>query len=123
MSQQFDNNRAIYLQIVEQLKLDIISKKYVAGDKLPSIRELASHLKVNPNTMLRAFAQLEMEGLIYTERTNGKFISNDIDQLEQFRQVFALAKTREYLKFMQILNLDRKEMLSLIEKAGKEENK
>ena len=71
----FDANKPIYLQIVDNIKDRIINGDYSPGEKLPSVRDFAAQMAVNPNTMQRALAQLESEGLIYTERTNGRFVS------------------------------------------------
>ena len=74
----FDANKPIYLQIIDEIKSRIVSARYAPGEKLPSVRDFAAELSVNPNTMQRALAQLEAEGLIYTERTNGRFVSKDV---------------------------------------------
>ena len=73
MNYIFDNERPIYIQLVELIRTDIVSGKYEKGSKLPSVRELALTMKVNPNTMQKALVELENEKLIYTERTNGKY--------------------------------------------------
>ena len=73
----FDNNIPIYIQIVEKLKIQIISGEYAPGERLLSVRDLATSLKVNPNTLQRALQELEDAGLIFTERTNGKFVTSD----------------------------------------------
>ena len=75
---EFNNEQPIYIQLVEQLKIKIISGKLPSGERLPSVRELALMTKVNPNTMQKALAELEETGLIYTERTNGKFVTTDL---------------------------------------------
>ena len=73
----FDNNIPIYIQVLEYLKIYLISGGFKCGDKLPSVREFAITFKVNPNTMQKALAELESMNLIYTERTNGKYVTND----------------------------------------------
>ena len=73
----FDNERPIYLQLVEMYKIEIVSGKLEAGEKLPSVRELALQTKVNPNTMQKAINELEELNLIYTERTNGKYVTTN----------------------------------------------
>ena len=73
----FDNNIPIYIQLVDKLKIYIISDKIKVGERLPSVRELAMQLKVNPNTVQRALGELENLKLIYTERTNGKYVTTD----------------------------------------------
>ena len=77
MEYNFDNIRPIYIQIIEYVKLDIISNRLKKGDKIPSVREYALQMKVNPNTVQKALVELERDGLIYTERTNGKYVTND----------------------------------------------
>ena len=77
MSFEFLNSTPIYLQIVEHIKTQIISKKYLPNQKIPSVRELSLMFEVNPNTVQKALSSLEDEGLIYTERTNGKYVTNN----------------------------------------------
>ena len=77
MNFEFDNNIPIYIQLVEQLKIYIISGNIDLGEKLPSVRDLSISFKVNPNTMQRALGELEELGLIYTKRTSGKFVTED----------------------------------------------
>ena len=73
----FNNDKPIYLQLLENIRIEIVSGILKPGDRLLSVRELALKMKVNPNTLQKALAELENEGLIYTERTNGKFVTND----------------------------------------------
>ena len=77
------SDRPVFIQIMEKLKLDIVTGIYAPGDKLPSVRDLAREAAVNPNTMQRAFSELEREGLVYTQRTNGRFITEDITMINQ----------------------------------------
>ena len=74
----FDNERPIYIQLVEIIRIEIVSGKFKKGQKIPSVRELALIMKVNPNTMQKALIELENEKLIYTERTNGKYVTDNI---------------------------------------------
>ena len=73
----FSNDSPIYLQLFQKLALDIVTGKYKAGEKIPSVRELSSIYKVNPNTVQKALNELEGVDLIYTERTNGKFVTSN----------------------------------------------
>ena len=100
MTWVFDDKLPIYLQIIQILKADIARGKYQTGEKLPAVRELALTAGVNPNTMQRALAQLEAEGLVYTERTTGRFVTEDTALLEQLRDETARAMTAEYLEKM-----------------------
>ena len=79
MAWNLDSDRPIYAQLLERIELQIVSGTYGPGDKLPSVRELAAEASVNPNTMQKAFAELERSGLIVTKRTSGRFVTEDKD--------------------------------------------
>ena len=96
MNINFDNNTPIYIQLLEYIKTYIISGKLNSGDKLPSVRDFASMFKVNPNTMQKALAELEEEKLIYTERTNGKFVTNDKKIINDIKSKYAKKMAKEY---------------------------
>ena len=85
MSEQFDSSRPIYAQLVERLKARILAGTYPPGGHLDSVRDLAAAAGVNPNTMQRALAQLETEGLVRTERTSGRYVTEDTELIEQLR--------------------------------------
>jgi DNA-binding transcriptional regulator YhcF (GntR family) len=110
----FDNDRPIYIQLVEQLQIYIISGMILPGDRLPSVRELALTLKVNPNTMQKALSELEDLGLIYTERTNGKFVTTDKKKIEKLRDKYAREKTSKYINDIKELGLSKKDIINLI---------
>ena len=84
MAEQFDSSRPIYAQLVERLKAKILAGIYPPGGHLDSVRDLAAAAGVNPNTMQRALAQLENEGLVRTERTAGRYVTEDRALIEQF---------------------------------------
>ena len=100
MKWQFSNDAPIYSQLIAQIKVGIVSGAFPPGERLPSVRDLATEAGVNPNTMQRALAQLEAEGLVYTERTTGRFVTEDTALLEQLRDETARAMTAEYLEKM-----------------------
>ena len=101
MGERFDTSRPIYAQIVERLKAKILAGVvYPPGGHLDSVRDLAAAAGVNPNTMQRALAQLEAEGLVRTERTTGRFVTEDTALLEKLRDETARAVTAEYLEKM-----------------------
>ena len=114
----FDNDRPIYIQLVEQLEIYIISGKIKPGEKLPSVRDLALKTKVNPNTMQKALVELEDLKLIYTERTNGKYVTKDERLLNKFKDKYAKEKTQKYIKEMQELGFVKNEIVEFV----KEEN-
>ena len=86
MNFKFDNNIPIYIQLVEYLKNYIISGKFSPGERLLSVRELALQSKVNPNTMQRALSELESLGLVYTERTSGRFVTTDKELINKYKE-------------------------------------
>ena len=109
MKFNFDNNIPIYIQLVEQLKIYIISGNIKPGDRLPSVRDLALDSKVNPNTMQKALTELEEQKLIYTERTNGKYITNDKELIEKIRKDYADELTKKYLSNMLDIGINKLE--------------
>ncbi|MFB3895782.1 MAG: GntR family transcriptional regulator [bacterium] len=66
----------IYLQIINQIKYSIAMEAIKSGDQLPSVRELASQLRVNPNTVAKAYTELERDGIVFTKRGEGTFVSD-----------------------------------------------
>lgn len=120
MPWDLDNDRPIYLQLMEQIRLDIVSGKYNAGDKLPSVRDLALEAAVNPNTMQKALSELERSGLVYSQRTSGRFITEDEVMLKQLKSDLAIEHIREFLQKMKQLGFEEAEALTLIQKIVKE---
>lgn len=117
------SDRPVFIQIMEKLKQDIVTGLYSPGDKLPSVRDLAGEAAVNPNTMQRAFSELEREGLVYTQRTNGRFITEDLNLINQLKEQMALDAITNFLSCMQQLGFSKKETLALIEETLEEETK
>ena len=97
----FENNLPIYLQIADKIKVEIFGGRLASGERLVPVRELALKERVNPNTVQRALFELEREGLIYTERTNGKFVTEDVELIGERREKYAEDLTREYENKMQ----------------------
>lgn len=114
----FDNDRPIYIQLVEQLRTKIISGKLKLDERLPSVRELALTARVNPNTMQKALAELENEGLIYTERTNGKYVTNNKQLIEKIKKGLAEEKVNNYLKSMKNIGISYEEAVSYLHELG-----
>lgn len=106
----FKNDRPIYIQLVEQLEIYIISGHFPPGEKLPSVRDLAIAAKVNPNTMQKALQELEDKRLIITERTNGKFVTDDEKYLRKSRDKLAESKIKKFLEEMQELGFSYNEL-------------
>lgn len=121
MPWNLNSDRPIFLQIIERIQMDIISGKYKPGDKLPSVRDLASEAAVNPNTMQKAFSELERTGLVYSQRTTGRFITEDITLINELKANLAKDKITEFIALMQQLGFSREEILSLISDTMKGE--
>lgn len=114
----FDNDRPIYIQLVEQLKEYIVAGKIKAGDKLPSVRDLAIQIKVNPNTVQKALVEIESQNLIYTERTNGKFVTENKDLIEDIKKELAKQKVHQYFQDMQKLGIDKQKAKAYLQELG-----
>lgn len=114
----FDNERPIYIQLVEKLKAQIVSGELKQGERIKSVRELAAITRVNPNTMQKALAELEDEGLVYTERTNGKFVTNNKEQIEKTKKELAKEKVNNYLKDMENIGINYKNAIIYLQELG-----
>ncbi|WP_252246623.1 GntR family transcriptional regulator [Clostridium sp. ZBS4] len=120
MGWEFKDDRPIYLQLIDQLQLRIISGIYITGDKLPSVRELASEASVNPNTMQKALTELERKNLVFTQRTSGKFITEDIDLINKIRNDLAKKEIESFLNNMKNIGYAQNEIINIMDKFMKE---
>lgn len=121
MEWNFENDRPIYIQLVEKLKLAIVAGEYLAGEKLPSVRDLAIEIKANPNTVQRALVELEQTGLIYTQRTNGKFVTEDKELVQKIREELAKEAFYKFQENMKQLGFEENEIRQYITKIKKGE--
>ena len=120
MKYVFDNERPIYIQLVEMIRVDIVSGKFEKGKRLPSVRELALTMKVNPNTMQKALVELENEKLIYTERTNGKYVTEDDKLIEEIKKQLAQEKVNNYLNSMKNIGINYELAIKYLQELGGE---
>ena len=118
MEFNFDNERPIYIQLVELIRIEIVSGKFKKGERIPSVRELALMMKVNPNTMQKALNELENQKLIYTERTNGKFVTEDEELIENVKKELAKEKVNNYLDSMNSIGISFEESLKYLQELG-----
>ncbi len=118
MELTFDNNIPIYIQLLEYMKIYLISGAFKCGEKLPSVRDFASTFKVNPNTMQKALAELESEKLIYTERTNGKYVTKDEKIIEKLKDEYALTLAKSYFQGMKRIGLGKADSLKYLERVN-----
>lgn len=118
MNYIFDNDRPIYIQLVEKIKMEIISGNLKPSERIPSVRELAITIKVNPNTVQKALAELEDAGLIFTERTNGKFVTDNSKLIEKMKKELAKEKVKTYLNDMKNIGITYEESILYLQELG-----
>ena len=109
------SNRPIYTQLIEQIELMICSGMYELGSKLPSVRDLAQEAAVNPNTMQKALAKLEEDELLYTNRTSGRFVTENSNIVKQVKSRLAQSQINDFLDKMKNLGFKNDEIISLVE--------
>lgn len=122
MDYQFDNEKPIYIQLVELIKKEIVSGRLKSGEKIPSVRELAVQAKVNPNTVQKALAELERFGLIYTERTNGKYVTENTDIIKNFRNELIGERVNSFLTDMIHMGVGKEEIAEYLKQLKGEKN-
>jgi DNA-binding transcriptional regulator YhcF (GntR family) len=114
MQWELNSERPVYLQLIEQIQAGIISGFFKPGDKLPSVRDLAAEATVNPNTMQKALAELERTGLIYTNRTSGRFITSDEVMIKKLKGKSAKEQINDFIDRMKQLGFTPEETLALV---------
>ena len=114
----FDNNIPIYIQLLEYMKIYLISGVFKCGDKLPSVRDFANTFKVNPNTMQKALSELESMNLIYTERTNGKYVTKDEKLIEKLKDEYAMTLANSYFQGMKKIGLGKADSIKYLERIS-----
>lgn len=114
-------DQPIYSQLVAQMKLGIVSGAYKPGERLVSVRDMAAEAGVNPNTMQRALQELEREGVVYTMRTAGRFVTEDGTMIDAMKKKLASEQIDSFLGAMEKLGYKPEETISLIRQRGQEE--
>ena len=118
----FSGDAPIYSQLIEQIKVGIVSGVFPPGERLPSVRDLATEAGVNPNTMQRALTELERDGLVYSQRTAGRFVTEDNTMINQAKRSLAERHVKTFLEAMLRLGFQKDEIIDLISKElGEEE--
>ncbi|HCS73564.1 MAG TPA: GntR family transcriptional regulator [Clostridiales bacterium] len=120
MSWDLKSDRPIYTQLIEQLELRICAGVYPPGGRMPSVRDLAQEASVNPNTMQRALAKLEEDGLLYSHRTSGRFVTEDTSRIRETKSKLAQEQIEEFLQKITDLGFEISEILSIIKKITEE---
>lgn len=114
MAWKLDSDRPIYTQILEVIQYQIVAGRYQPGERLPSVRDLAAEAGVNPNTMQRAFAELERNGLVMAQRTSGRVVTDNMEMIGEVRNKLAKEQIHEFIDKMKKLGFDKKEILALL---------
>lgn len=117
MQWKIDGSAPIYSQLVEQMKLGIVSGEWIPGQRIPAVRELAVAAGVNPNTMQRALQELERQGLMFSQRTSGRFVTEDTEMIEDAKRTLAKRHIMAFIQQMQALGYTRQEIVELLEEA------
>ena len=121
MQWQFSNDAPIYTQLIQQVKVGIVTGAFPPGERLPSVRDQATEAGVNPNTMQRALAELERDGLVYSQRTAGRFVTEDNTMINAAKRSLAERHVKTFLEAMLRLGFRKEEIIALIEQELGEE--
>ena len=114
MEWSFNDGLPIYSQLIHRFKAAVASGELKPGEKLQSVRDLALEAKVNPNTMQRALSELEREGLLFTQRTSGRFVTEELERLDALRASLAREQVTGYFEAMKSIGFSREEALKYI---------
>ena len=121
MQWKFDGNAPIYTQLVDQMKLGIVSGEWIPGQRIPAVRELAVDAGVNPNTMQRALQELERQGLMFSQRTSGRVVTEDREMIEDAKRTLANRHISAFIRQMQALGYTRQEIVAMLEESERGE--
>ena len=122
MEWRFRSDLPIYSQLVDQIKLGIVSGSLLPGERLMSVRDMATEAGVNPNTMQRALQELERDGMVYSQRTAGRFVTENMQVIEREKKKLAEEQIRSFLEAMKKLGYRQEEIPALLKKKEEKEN-
>ena len=114
MSWTFDNKKPIYLQIMERIKLQIVSHTLKPNQQLPTVREFAAEAGVNPNTIQRALSELEREGFVYSKRTTGRFVTENQELIAQSRRQLSEEELEHFISSMTHFGYEKEELPGVV---------
>lgn len=123
MKWKIDNSRPIYLQLAEQIQGQIIAGIRSPGSRIEAVRELAAQAEVNPNTMQKALVELEHRGLLYSQRTSGRFVTEDKEMIENMRSHLAKNRIEAFICEMKELGYTRQQIFQIVKEVLKAEEK
>ena len=122
MDWTFRGDQPIYAQLISRIKQGIVSGDLPPGSRLPSVRDLATEAGVNPNTMQRALQELEREGMVFSQRTAGRFVTEDMQRIDSVKRAFAAEHIRLFREGMAGLGYGREDILALLLEEKEDEN-
>jgi len=120
---EFNDKTPIYLQIMDIIKMDIVTGKLKAKDKLPSVREMAINLKVNPNTLQRSYQELERLGIVYTQRGTGTFVGEEKNMVNDLKKEMAKEVIDSFILRMKSLGFTDNEIIKSVSEETMEVKK
>ena len=120
MHWEFRADQPIYTQLMRQMQEAIVSGQLQAGERLPSVRELAMDAGVNPNTVQRALTDLEQAGLVFSQRTLGRFVTEDCERIAQARRSLAQERSATFWADMKKLGCSAEEIFALLRQQKEE---
>ena len=113
---EYNNNLPIYLQVINQIKKDMIQGRLPMGEKLPSTRELAVQYQINPNTAVRVYKEMEQSGMCFTKRGLGTFVTENVEVITKMKEEMAGELLENFVQEMQDLGFTKEELITIIEK-------
>jgi len=122
MTIEFDNNLPIYIQIMNYIKGEIVTGKLGPGDKILSVRELASELQINPNTVQRTFQELEREEIVETRRGMGRYVTSEESKIMTIKKEMAKDVLERFIRGMKELGFQGEEIVSVVAESVRSTN-
>ena len=114
---EFNEKAPIYVQIMDSIQRDIVRGVIKGGDKLPSVRELSERFRVNPNTVQRAYQELERQGITFTQRGMGTFVTEDENKIKLIKREMSKEVIELFVGGMKDLGFSKEEILEIVEKT------
>lgn len=122
MDYEFDSNIPIYLQLRHYFRMQIVSGQLAPGERMPPVREIAVQYGINPNTVQRALTELEEDGLAYSQRTAGRFITEDRDRIAQMRQILAKETVDTFIKDIRPFGFSLDDIIDVMKSQWSDDN-
>lgn len=119
---KFNNDQPIYSQIMDYIKFKIVRGDYQLGQQVQSVRDVALELKVNPNTVQRAYQELRNEDILFAKRGLGNFVTEDEEKIGELKVAMAMSTLKSFISEMKNMGLSKEESIKLIEKIWEEKN-